>query len=60
VQDAAMRMQATPEQVLFCWLIQAGHQPLTGTKSRKHMLQDLQAATMRISDDDFAKIGSLF
>ena len=29
-------------QVLFRWLIQAGHQPLTGTKSRQHMQQATQ------------------
>mmetsp|Transcript_28279 Transcript_28279/g.86691 ORF Transcript_28279/g.86691 Transcript_28279/m.86691 type:complete len:340 (+) Transcript_28279:33-1052(+) len=39
----AARLDATPEQILFAWLIRAGHQPLTGTTSSLHMRQDLQA-----------------
>ena len=37
IQTAAERLRATPEQVLFCWLIQSGYQPLTGTAHPKIM-----------------------
>lgn len=56
----AERLQATPAQVLFRWLIQAGHQPLTGTRSREHMNQDLEAAALRLTDDEMEEVGSLF
>jgi len=60
VAGAAERLNATPQQVLFCWLIQSGHQPLTGTKSAEHMRQDLQAPSLRLTDDEMATVGALF
>lgn len=62
VRDAASRLRATPPQVLFRWLIQAGHQPLTGTRSPDHMRQDLEAASLaqlELSDAEMVAIGSL-
>mmetsp|Transcript_42291 Transcript_42291/g.111856 ORF Transcript_42291/g.111856 Transcript_42291/m.111856 type:complete len:326 (+) Transcript_42291:23-1000(+) len=60
VRRAAERLRATEQQVLFRWLIQAGHQPLTGTKSREHMLQDLSAASLELTQAEMAEIGALF
>jgi len=38
--------EVTPAQVLFKFLIQSGHQPLTGTTDPVHMQQDLAAANL--------------
>lgn len=62
VQSAARRLRATPPQVLFRWLIQSGHQPLTGTKSPEHMRQDLDAASLaqlELSAEEMVSIGQL-
>jgi len=60
VSGAASRLHATPAQVLFRWLIQSGHQPLTGTKSPEHMRQDLAAASLSLTDEEMREIGNLF
>merc|ERR1712166_1230836 len=53
---------ANPQQVMFRWLIQCGHQPLTGTKSREHMEQDLAVtgAEWELSPEEMQSIGLLF
>ena len=62
ITDAATRLKATPEQILFAYLIRAGHQPLTGTKSPRHMQQDLQAPKLAADLDptEVAAIDKLF
>ncbi|CAE8678899.1 unnamed protein product [Polarella glacialis] len=60
VVSAAHRLQVTAAPVLFRWLIQSGHQPLTGTKSREHMRQDLQAADLQLTSAEMSAIGELF
>eukprot|EP00928_Gymnodinium_smaydae_P084627 TRINITY_DN67913_c0_g1_i1.p1 TRINITY_DN67913_c0_g1~~TRINITY_DN67913_c0_g1_i1.p1 ORF type:complete len:338 (+),score=15.32 TRINITY_DN67913_c0_g1_i1:34-1047(+) len=60
VQRAASRLNATPAQVLFRWLVQSGHQPLTGTKSIEHMRQDLRVADMVLTKAEMDAIGALF
>lgn len=59
VRRAATRLRATPAQVLFRWLIQSGHQPLTGTKSSIHMEQDLAVTNMTLTDSEMIEIGRL-
>lgn len=60
VRRAAKRQGATPAQVLFRWLIQSGHQPLTGTTSLDHMRQDLNAVHFELSNIETREIGALF
>lgn len=60
VKRTAKRLEATPAQVLFRWLIQSGHQPLTGTKSSEHMQQDLNVVHLELSADEMRDIGALF
>eukprot|EP00933_Yihiella_yeosuensis_P041444 TRINITY_DN35834_c0_g1_i1.p1 TRINITY_DN35834_c0_g1~~TRINITY_DN35834_c0_g1_i1.p1 ORF type:complete len:372 (-),score=64.87 TRINITY_DN35834_c0_g1_i1:100-1215(-) len=59
VRRAASRLRATPQQVLFRWLIQSGHQPLTGTKSLEHMRQDLSVVNLTLADVEMKQIGEL-
>jgi len=62
IADAARRLGVTPPQVLFAWLIRAGHQPLTGTTSEDHMRQDLQAPQLAgdLKDAEVDAIAALF
>eukprot|EP00435_Cladocopium_sp_Y103_P012568 s252_g3.t1 len=60
IRKAAQRLNASPAQVLFAWLIRSGHQPLTGTRSLEHMKQDLEAAQMVLTDTEMSDIGSIF
>ncbi|CAE7540832.1 cpr-c2 [Symbiodinium natans] len=60
VQSAAQRLRATPAQILFRWLIQSGHQPLTGTKSSEHMQQDLEVMSLPLTDGEMRTIGDMF
>uniref|UniRef100_A0A7S4RR86 NADP-dependent oxidoreductase domain-containing protein n=1 Tax=Alexandrium monilatum TaxID=311494 RepID=A0A7S4RR86_9DINO len=60
MQRAASRLHATPAQVLFRWLIQSGHQPLTGTTSREHMRQDLNVTRLMLTPAEEASIRELF
>jgi len=60
VKRAASRLKATPEQVLFRWLIQSGYQPLTGTTSSEHMQQDLEVTNLKLSDKEMTDIKVLF
>lgn len=60
IRKATQRLEASPAQVLFAWLIRSGHQPLTGTRSLEHMKQDLEAAQMVLTDTEMSDIGSIF
>lgn len=59
VASAAIRLRATPVQVLFRWLIQSGYQPLTGTRSQLHMHQDLDATRLTLRPMEMREIGKL-
>jgi len=58
VTAAARAHGVEPPQVLFQWLRQRGHQPLTGTKSAGHMAQDL--APLELTGAEMAAVGGLF
>lgn len=46
-------------QVIFCFAMQIGMLPLTGTTSLEHMKMDLAAETITLSQDELALIESL-
>jgi len=60
MRAAAAAHGVEAQQILFRWLRQRGHQPLTGTKSAEHMAQDLSITTFELSDAEMAEIGALF
>ena len=62
ITQVARRLDVTPAQILFAWLIHQGYQPLTGTTSSLHMQQDLQASALadQLIPDEVAQITSLF
>ena len=52
VQQIARRVHATPAQIIFRFAIQIGMLPLTGSTSRQHMIEDLQAEQFMLSSDE--------
>jgi diketogulonate reductase-like aldo/keto reductase len=50
----------TPAQILFRYLTQAGVVPLTGTRSEKHMRDDLSIFEFELSAADCRAISSIF
>ena len=52
VAAIAKRLQVTPPQVVFCFAVQIGILPLTGTTNVQHMAEDLQVPGLALSDQD--------
>lgn len=53
VKELAKRREKTPEQLFFAYLMQTGVvTPLTGTKSEKHMKEDLEALDLELTDEE--------
>ena len=57
VQDIAIGLGRTPEQVVFRFSIQKGILPLTGTTSELHMKEDLLVKEFELDNDDLKTIG---
>ena len=57
----AASVGATPMQVALAWLLQRGPNVLLipGTSSVKHLRENLQAATLRLSQETIAKLDSI-
>lgn len=51
---------ATPEQILFCYLWKIGIVPLTGTQSKQHMQQDLACFDINLSATETHALAALF
>jgi pyridoxine 4-dehydrogenase len=58
---AAASIQATPMQVALAWLLQRSPNILLipGTSSRKHLRENLQAATLQIPTEVLADLESM-
>jgi diketogulonate reductase-like aldo/keto reductase len=52
----ARRLNATPAQVIFRFAMQVGMLPLTGTTSRQHMKEDLEAEQLKLSSEEVQQI----
>jgi aryl-alcohol dehydrogenase-like predicted oxidoreductase len=54
----ATQKGVTPSQLAIAWVLARGRDivPLIGTRSVKHLEENLQAAAMQLSDDDLRKI----
>jgi len=61
VKEMSRRYDKTPAQLFFTYLIQSGgFAPLTGTKSKVHMTQDLEALEMKLTDDEMKLFDAFF
>lgn len=60
IHSISSRLNLTPEQLFFQYLITQNILPLTGTTSIQHMILDLNAASnIQLSNNDIDKISSL-
>ena len=48
----AQRLGVNPEQVVFCFAMQAGMTPLTGTTDEQHMKEDLKALDIKLTSEE--------
>jgi pyridoxine 4-dehydrogenase len=61
LEEVARNLNATPFQVAIAWLLRKSPVmlPIPGTSSVPHLEQNLQAASLHLSDEDFGKLSSV-
>lgn len=61
VTTLAQKHRATPAQVALSWLLHQGADivPIPGSKRRTHLEDNLGAATLRLSDEEYAGLNAL-
>lgn len=56
----AMKYQKSEAQILFAYLMSQGITPLSGTTSKKHMSEDLEAVALSLTQNELQSISALF
>ena len=59
IQTIAKRLGTSPAQIVFRFAMQIGMLPLTGTTSRQHMKEDLQAEQFALSTEEIQRIETI-
>jgi diketogulonate reductase-like aldo/keto reductase len=59
VQKIARRLGATSAQIIFRFAMQIGMLPLTGTTSKQHMREDLEAERLELSTEELELIETI-
>ena len=59
IQAIAGRYQATPAQVALAWALQQGFAVIPSSTKRENLAGNLEAAAIRLTDDDMAQIAKL-
>lgn len=59
IANIAKRLHCSPAQVIFRFALQTGMIPLTGTSNKNHMLEDLAAYDIELSDTEMASIENI-
>ncbi len=59
IQTIAKRLGTGPAQIVFRFAMQIGMLPLTGTTSRQHMKEDLQAEQFALSTEEIRRIETI-
>jgi len=59
IASIASRHACRPPQILFRYLTESGVIPLTGTRSRTHMREDLQIFEFELSEDEHHAVDAL-
>ncbi len=57
--DIARRHQATPAQVTLAWAMQRGFSVIPSSTKRENLASNLLAQSLRLTDDDMARIAAL-
>jgi pyridoxine 4-dehydrogenase len=58
LKDIGSAHQATPEQIALAWLLKRSPQmlPIPGTLSKEHLQENIAAARIELSDDEYARL----
>lgn len=59
IQAIADKHQATAAQVALAWALQQGYAVIPSSTKRENLAGNLQAATLRLDDEDMARIATL-
>lgn len=61
LEDVAKKYKASPAQIALAWLLKRSKNiiPIPGTSSEAHLKDNLDAANVQLSDEDFEKLSSL-
>ncbi|WP_353193581.1 2,5-didehydrogluconate reductase DkgB [Pandoraea pnomenusa] len=59
IGEIARRHRATPAQVALAWALQRGFSVIPSSTRRENLASNLLAQTLRLTDDDMARIGAL-
>ncbi|SDK30572.1 2,5-didehydrogluconate reductase DkgB [Stenotrophomonas pavanii] len=59
IQAIAGRHQATPAQVALAWALQQGFSVIPSSTKRENLASNLEAAAIRLTDEDMAQIAKL-
>ncbi len=59
IRAIAKRLGTGPAQIIFCFAMQVGMLPLTGTTSQQHMKEDLQAEQFSLSEEEIRQIQTI-
>jgi aryl-alcohol dehydrogenase-like predicted oxidoreductase len=62
LEDIAAAKKATPAQVALAWLLARGDEivPIPGTKRRNYLEENCEAAELKLSTDEIAKLDAAF
>jgi aryl-alcohol dehydrogenase-like predicted oxidoreductase len=60
VQELAQAKGATPAQVVLAWLLRRGVVPIPGTRSIERLEENAGAASIRLSDEEDARLEAAF
>ena len=58
LSDIAQRLQATPPQIALAWILKRSRVmlPIPGTSKVEHLEENVAAASMKLTDDDFNEL----
>ena len=59
IHAVARRLNATIAQVIFCFAMQIGMLPLTGTTSEQHMKEDLESERFALTTEELQRIETI-
>ncbi|WP_125771427.1 aldo/keto reductase [Companilactobacillus furfuricola] len=61
LEDVAKKYNASPAQIALAWLLKRSNNiiPIPGTSSEDHLKDNLNAANVKLSDEDFEKLSGL-
>ncbi|MCF0071078.1 aldo/keto reductase [Dyadobacter sp. CY261] len=59
IQQMAAEKQITSSQLAIAWVLEKGHAAIPGTKRRKYLEQNIEAAAIGLSGEDIARLEAI-